>query len=414
MSRRMVAVALGALFLAPVSASAATPPLIEGRAALIMNAASGQVLYDLRADEAAAPASLAKMASALVITERLKPSDSVRISHAAAIAHEDSILWPEGATFTVDQVLHGMIMESSNGAAVALAERAAGSVSTFMSLVNEKVAALGARNTHLETPHGLDANGQKSTARDLATIARAYLNVPWLASVSATLTYQVLRWPPRDEARTFRNRNDFVRSYRGAVGLKNGYTSKAGNSVAAAAARGEVVLIAVVLNDRNVYGDAASLMDYGFSLTGVGTAAPPQAAPAATSAPVAAAPSTASAPLTDPQIPQTEQFDRRTPPSFAPTPASSKAKSASLPIKKLTLFGLAFAYVGRVVQVRGRVKQRRRAPARAARSQAMQPMYIPLQRTGQRPVARRSSSNARLRVAGERDVPQSRSRNRAL
>jgi D-alanyl-D-alanine carboxypeptidase len=162
-----------------------------------------------------------------------------------------------------------MLMESSNGAAIALAQRVAGSLPAFARLANARAAQLGATHTKIVDPSGLDAPGQHASARDLALIASAFLKIPWLAHVAVTKDYS-MAWPDGTTAR-IGNLDRFVNAYPGAVGVKNGYTSVAGNCVAAAATHGGKTLIVVVLNASHVYDTAARLMDAGFATSTIAT-----------------------------------------------------------------------------------------------------------------------------------------------
>jgi D-alanyl-D-alanine carboxypeptidase (penicillin-binding protein 5/6) len=214
------------------------------------------------ADRPRPPASLAKMITALVVTEHTRLDDLLTISSTAAHAEADRLAWPLGMTFTVEQVLHGMLLESSNGAAVALAEQVAKTPAAFSRLMNDKARSIGATNSHFVTPNGLDAPGQASTARDLALIARVLLQNEVLARIVQTATYDV---PWLGGPATFHNSNRFLATYAGAIGVKPGYTQTAGNCLAAAATRGGRTLVAVVLNSTSVTDDATSLMNDGFT-----------------------------------------------------------------------------------------------------------------------------------------------------
>ena len=263
-----------------VPASAATPDALHVRADRILSAwpasavaivdpTNGRLFYGKRPDTPLPAASLLKMVTAILVAERLRPDDVVTISPAAGHARDDQIAWRQGATFTVDQVLHGMLMESSNGAAIALAQRVAGSLPAFARMANARAAQLGATHTRIVDPSGLDARGQHASARDLALMASAFLRIPWLAHVAVTKNYS-LPWPDGTTAR-FGNLDRFVNAYPGAVGVKNGYTSLAGNCVAAAATHGGKTLIVVVLNASHVYDSAARLMDAGFATSTIST-----------------------------------------------------------------------------------------------------------------------------------------------
>lgn len=236
-----------------------------GRGVAIYEPSTNRFLYSSRAQTPLPPASLTKMVTALLVSQRLKPTDTLRISWAAANARADEIRWPRGARFTVDQVLHGMLIQSSNGAAIALAERVAGSVPSFIPILNAKARSLGAVHTHFVDPHGLDARGQYATAHDLALIAGAVLRDAWLARVVQTRRYAT-PWPGGGRM-AFHTLNQFLSNYDGAIGVKTGHTSGAGTCLAAAATRHGVTLITVILHaSGDITADTRRLMNYGFWL----------------------------------------------------------------------------------------------------------------------------------------------------
>lgn len=264
---------------------------VRGAAWIVVDARSGRVLSASNPDRPLPPASLTKMVTAQVVAERARPDAVLRISAAAAHAQADRIRWPLGMRFTVDEVLHGLLMESSNGAAIALAEHVAGSPSAFTALMNAKARALGAASSHFLNPHGLDAPGQFASARDLAAIARGLLKVPALAEIVRTGTF-TLTW--QGGLTTFHNNNRFLASYAGSIGVKPGYTTLAGNCLAAAAERGGKTIVTVVLNSSSVTEDAVTLMNQAFRDLGV-----------------AGAPSTTSEPAPEPTETSGLAFDPR-------------------------------------------------------------------------------------------------------
>lgn len=255
-----------------LSALGSAPP----KAAVIFDPREQRVIWGLRATTRLPVASLTKMVTAIVAAERLEPGDEISISARAARTPHDRLQWREGATFTANQVMHGMLMESSNGAAVAVAEAVAGSVPAFAELAAAKLAAMGLADTTLVDPSGLDAAGQYSTAQDMAQIAAALLADRWLAGIVATRNFE-LPWPDGGSA-TFGNINHYLGRDRTAVGVKNGFTTAAGNTVAAAATRQGRTHIVVALNSTEVYDVAARLMNVAFAV------APPTADDKATAA----------------------------------------------------------------------------------------------------------------------------------
>jgi D-alanyl-D-alanine carboxypeptidase (penicillin-binding protein 5/6) len=241
---------------------ASSAELPHGLSWIVTDATTGDVLAERDADRPRPPASLAKIVTALVVIEQASLEDTVTISPAAAHAEADRLAWPLGRTYTVEQILYGMLMESSNGAAIALADHVAGSSAAFAELMTVTAAAVGATHSHFVTPNGLDAPGQAASARDLAAAARALLQNETLARIVRTSRYTV---PWLGGPATFHNSNRFLASYPGSVGVKPGYTRAAGNCLAAAATRGDKTLIAVVLNSPSVTEDASTLIDEGFA-----------------------------------------------------------------------------------------------------------------------------------------------------
>jgi len=312
---------------------------LPASAVAIMDPTNGRLLYGKRADTPLPAASLLKMVTAIIVAEHLRPDDTLTISPAAGHARDDQIAWRQGATFTVDQVLHGMLMESSNGAAIALAQRVAGSLPAFARMATARAHQLGATHTILVDPSGLDAAGQHASARDLASIASAFLKIPWLAHVAVTKSYTV-PWPDNTTA-TFVNLDRFVNRYPGAVGVKNGFTSVAGNCVAAAATRGGKTLIVVALNGPRIYDTASQLMDAGFATATIGSWRPD--------------------PLPSVQELPATRVDTGRSLNDAYTPATATPKHGGHSLTKIFLAVLVLAYVARVMQIKRRKRRRRRA-----------------------------------------------------
>lgn len=333
---------------------------VPPRAAIVFDPASGRTLAAHRPDARLPAASLLKMVTALIVSQHLSPEDTVTFSRGAALAPHDTLGWRAGATFSVDQVLHGMMMESSNGAARALAERITPSKSEFRALARAELSRLGASDTKISDPSGLDAPGQYSTVHDLALLARAVLADPWLASVVNTQKYE-LPWPDGTVA-TFRNLNHYFSRDPSAIGVKNGYTTSAGNSVAAAAQRDGRSLIVVALNSNKVYDVARSLMDLGFDLLPAPTAAQRVAGAKAESERALTAPTVA--------------------PSIAPQAVNPgvPVSTRTSPWKRYGVFAV-FAYAARLFVRERRLREQRRRPrsaealAPAVRTEPTAPIY---------------------------------------
>ena len=168
----------------PVSAAA---PTLSAQAALLMDADSGAVLYERNAHTRLPMASTTKIMTALVVVEHLDPSAMVCIDARAVGIEGSSIYLYEGEWLSVEQLLMGLLLESANDAAVALALAACDSVENFAAQMNQKAAVLGLMDTHFENPHGLDAEEHYTTAYELGVIAAAALAHPVLRQIMATL-----------------------------------------------------------------------------------------------------------------------------------------------------------------------------------------------------------------------------------
>ncbi|HVL91459.1 MAG TPA: serine hydrolase [Actinomycetota bacterium] len=289
---RALAAALVVALMVPAAASSrtaasATLPPLTAAAAASYDVVGERFIRRVNADVRLAPASLAKMLVALIVAEQLTPDEQISISLRAANTKPDNIRWPAGAVYTADELLHAMMMESSNGAAVAFADHIAGSVTTFSEIMDAKAASLGAHDTHIIEPSGLDAEGQYSTANDMALIAAAVVRDPWLSKVVRTKTH-VIPWKNGGKY-TLHTLNGWIVRFDGAIGVKNGYTTQAGNCLAAAATRFGRTVVTVVLNDRRWYADSVALMEDAFPRSVPGEVKPLPPKTAAASADVRAA-----------------------------------------------------------------------------------------------------------------------------
>ena len=238
---------------APTRAVAAT-------AYCVLDTVTGRVLAQRHADQRRAPASTTKIMTALVVLERADLEARVKVSPKAASTLGSSMWLAAGEELTVRDLLYGLLLNSGNDAAVALAESVGGSVEGFAKLMNEKAQQLGAASTQFKNPHGLDETGHYSTAHDLAVIARAAMANPEFAAIVATRR-KVVPWNGHPEDRALHSHNRFLWSYEGATGVKTGYTSQAGKCLVASASRDGWSVIAAVLNSGSMYADAGVLLD---------------------------------------------------------------------------------------------------------------------------------------------------------
>ena len=248
-----------------------SPPDVSAQTWILYDATFDRVLAELDPDQRRAMASTTKMMTALLVVDNGSRFDRVTISETAPEVGEAEIDLVAGEVWTVEQLLHAMLLGSANDAALAVAEHVGGTVERFVGRMNDRAAELGMDNTQFANPHGLDQENHFSSARDLLTLAQAMMAVDELASIAAKREAPL---PPTvdGQERTVRTTNRLLYEYPGANGVKTGYTDDAGWTLAASAERDGRVLYVVVMGSVTVdrrFADAAALLDYGFSEFGV-------------------------------------------------------------------------------------------------------------------------------------------------
>ena len=263
--------ALGVL-LSPVSVSAVELE-VAGKSAVLMDVATGTVLYESNAHEKLAPASVTKVMTMLLIMEavdsgKIALTDMVTASENAAAKGGSQIYLKVGETMTVSDMLKSIAVSSANDCACAMAEHIAGSEEAFVGLMNQKAAQLGMGDTTFVNCTGLDddaeAANHKTSAYDIAIMSRELLkNHPTIKNYTTI-------WMDTVRNGTFglSNTNKLVRFYQGATGLKTGFTSGAGYCLSATAAREGMELIAVIMGAETSQARNAAckqLLDYGFA-----------------------------------------------------------------------------------------------------------------------------------------------------
>lgn len=249
-------------------AYAGAPPQVTAKSWILYDDTFDQVLDEHDADTRRSMASTTKIMTALVALQYGNLDDEVTISQRAADVGEAEAGLVAGEVLTLRELLTAMLVRSANDAAVAVAEGVGGSVQAFVDLMNAKAQELGLENTHYENPHGLDAIGHFTTARDLLTLAKTAMQNPLFATL---VRIQTVRLPdaPNGTQRIIHTTNELLGSYEGAIGVKTGYTDAAGHVLVAAAERNKRRLYAVVMGSTDSFGDAAALLDYGFSEFGI-------------------------------------------------------------------------------------------------------------------------------------------------
>jgi serine-type D-Ala-D-Ala carboxypeptidase (penicillin-binding protein 5/6) len=238
-------------------------PSIKGRAAIVVDLTAGQILYQQNQSTRYAEASLTKMMTAMVAAD-LTPLDTViTVPEAATQVEPNRMGISTGEKLTVRELLEGMLLDSGNDAAEAIAM---GIVDrpTFINFMNQKATALHLRSTHFTNPSGLDDTEHYSSAYDLAVVGAALLaDYPDLRAIVGSKQVSIYA-TPQHKAFDPINIDRLLWTYPGAIGIKPGYTGAAGYCLAAAANRNGRTILVVVLGSTQHFTDAATLLDFGF------------------------------------------------------------------------------------------------------------------------------------------------------
>jgi D-alanyl-D-alanine carboxypeptidase (penicillin-binding protein 5/6) len=242
-------------------------PVVSARSAILVDADTGRVVWEKAAHRRRPIASTTKIMTATLVLEHLSLDTVVKVPPAATRTplvreglrrNERVLAW---------KLFDGLLIFSGNDDAYALAVAAAGSKPRFVKLMNEKARALGLDDTHFTSVSGVVDKGNYSTAWDLAALARYALRDPRFRKTVATRIARV-EWSAPTFRKVYVNKNQLLRTYRGADGVKTGWTTLAGHCLVASARRDGRGVIAVLLHAQDPYRDARRLLNFGFSGTG--------------------------------------------------------------------------------------------------------------------------------------------------
>lgn len=247
---------------------AAEPIEILAKSAILIDQATGNVLYDYNSDEQEAPASLTKIMSLILIFENLENGNLTEDEMLTCSKYANSIngsqIWlDEGEEMSVKDLLKAVIISSANDATVVFAEKIAGSEANFVNLMNERAKNMGLKYTHFENCTGLDADGHLTTAREVSILARELLKHKGIFKYTTIWMDQL-----RDGKTELVNTNRLIRFYPGANGLKTGTSDNAGCCLTASATRDGLSLISVVMGAQNTedrFEMSKQLLNYGFN-----------------------------------------------------------------------------------------------------------------------------------------------------
>ena len=240
--------------------------------AIMIEASTGEILFNKNENEKLAPASMTKMMSMLLIMEEiekgtLKWDEIITASSNASSMGGSQIFLEAGEKMTVTELVKGIAIASGNDATVAMAERIAGTEESFVKRMNEKAKELGLKNTNFVTSTGLDADNHYSSAYDMALIAKELVKHEKI--LEFTGTYEDYLRTNSSSPFWLVNTNRLVRFYSGVDGLKTGFTSDAGYCLTATAKKDGMRLITVVMNEPTTEkrsADTTKMLDYGFNI----------------------------------------------------------------------------------------------------------------------------------------------------
>ena len=253
------------------AAQAGVYPSVAAQGAILIDAHSGNIIYELNSQKRMPMASTTKIMTAITAIDSGADLDKIiKISKNMTGAEGSSIYLYENERFTLLDLLYALMLNSANDAAEAIAVSVAGSIDKFADMMNEKARELNLRDSNFTNPHGLDHEQHYTTAYDLAQIA-AY-------SLKNEIFFEIAKEQKRviypknadgsdfhEGARYLRNHNKMLRIYKDAIGGKTGFTKRSGRCLVSAAERGATRLVAVTLNASNDWNDHAEMLDYGFA-----------------------------------------------------------------------------------------------------------------------------------------------------
>lgn len=230
---------------------------LSAESAIVVCADTGDVLFEKNADERRLIASITKIMTAIIVIENSQLDDEIEMRSEWSAIEGSSMYAMPGVRYTVRELLYGMMLNSGNDAAAALACTVCGSEEAFIQKMNDKAVQLGLKNTSFKNPHGLDDEGHYSSARDMAMLTAYCMenqDFKELVSTNCAIIRDV----------TYYNHNKLLREYKGCIGVKTGYTMSAGRTLVSCAERDGMRLVCVTLSAPDDWNDHKYLLDEAF------------------------------------------------------------------------------------------------------------------------------------------------------
>ena len=244
-------------------AECADMPHISAKAAVLISADTGEIVFEMNSDEKLPMASTTKIMTTLLCLESGNLYEEFVVDSEAIKVEGSSMGLREGDIVTKYALCCGMLLPSGNDAANVTAVKLAGSMEAFADLMNKRASEMGLSRTFFVTPSGLEGDGHGSSAYDMAILAREALRNPTFREICSQSSIQTEFGNPPYK-RWLKNTNKLLNMYDGVYGVKTGFTDEAGRCLVSACERNGENLICVTLNDRNDWDDHAALYDYGF------------------------------------------------------------------------------------------------------------------------------------------------------
>ncbi len=254
---------IGLWLLCHASLASALPDLFPDVASAYRVDIDGNPTWERKAQTRLPPASLTKLMTALLVIEQGDLTREVSISPAAARETGARIKLKAGERYLLQDLLAATLMASANDACHALADAVSGNEQDFVKLMNQRASELGMHDTHFENACGHDAKNHYSSAHDLALLAHEIIRRPQLIAFTSHIETVISSIDNKRNIR-FENKNALIGRYRGAFGLKTGYTSRAGKCLIAYAKRGETTVLLVLLHGNDRWWDAVDILDVAF------------------------------------------------------------------------------------------------------------------------------------------------------
>lgn len=236
---------------------------VSAASAILIDAQTGKVIYEKNADRKMPMASTTKIMTAICTLENINSNVPITVDSAATGIEGSSIYLRAGERITIKELLCGMLLNSGNDAATALALEVGGTVEGFAKIMNKTAKKIGAASSNFTNPSGLYEENHYTTARDLAKIAAFAIKNPLISWMVSTKEMKISNGE-KSGSRFLKNHNKLLWQYEGCTGIKTGYTKKCGRCLVSSAKRNGKELIAVTLNAPDDWRDHRVLFDYGF------------------------------------------------------------------------------------------------------------------------------------------------------